>query len=72
MGHGHTTTSPAEICQRQQQSLTYIQQLKQELAKGTAVEDTLFLIQSYKYLKNMKKFHHSNIQLLKKEWNLKT
>lgn len=66
-GHGHTTTSPAEIKLRQQQSLAYIQQLKQEITKGTAIEDTLYLIQSYKYLKNMTNFHGNNMKLLKNE-----
>jgi len=70
-GHGHTTNSPAEIRLRQQQSLTYIQQLKKEVTKGTAAENTLYLIESYKYLKNMTNFHHNNIKLLKNEWNKK-
>ncbi|MEH6940655.1 MBL fold metallo-hydrolase [Bacillus sp. JJ722] len=65
-GHGTVTESVEELMIRKQQSLKYIQQLRDRIEKNTT-EESFAILESYRYPKAMRKCHQSNIDLIKSE-----
>lgn len=65
-GHGNPTSDQLEMKRRQQDSLKYIRNLR-ELILAKDEVGINHLIDGCRFPRNMKKFHHENYLLLKKE-----
>ncbi|RYL88518.1 MBL fold metallo-hydrolase [Sporolactobacillus sp. THM7-4] len=65
-GHGNYTTNKQEMKKRQSDSLNYLHFMR-KLIKENDQEAIDHLIDRYKFLTIMKKFHKDNMMLLKKE-----
>jgi len=65
-GHGNPTSNTTEMKKRQQDSLEYIVKMR-DYVLSNQNEAIVQLIKDYKFPGNMKKAHHSNTLLMKKE-----
>jgi hydroxyacylglutathione hydrolase len=63
-GHGHVAENSEEILRRKRASLHYIKELRNAVLAG---RDGLDLINGYPYLGVMKKFHETNVELVRRE-----
>ncbi len=65
-GHGDAATDAKEIFQRRDESLAYIQELRDCLLQGRDF-DSEKLWQRYRFRRGMQNFHDENIQLMRRE-----
>jgi len=65
-GHGDVALTEGEVQARAKTSLTYIQELRQNIREGKSF-DFERLMQHYAFPKIMKKFHDANVELIRKE-----
>ena len=65
-GHGNPTHCHDEIMDRQKKTLYYIAELRNYINLNQ-IEDSLGLINGYKYTRGLKDCHEANIEIIKKE-----
>ncbi|RKD73583.1 glyoxylase-like metal-dependent hydrolase (beta-lactamase superfamily II) [Sinobaca qinghaiensis] len=66
-GHGSVTSSPAEIKDRLDDSLWYIEQLRKTMEEDGEYHVLEAFVDGYGFSTFMKKMHHENIELVKRE-----